>query len=148
MAGKSCRNSGSIEILLEETSMKKEEKIEFRYYEIPQGFPLMALMGEKWEIPYGGESLHFHNYLEIGVCRYGEGVMHFGKKEIPYHDGTITIIPKDFLHRTSGKNNDIQKWEYLFIDAESFIRKIYENSPHLANGLLKRLQSRMFLVHR
>ena len=43
-------------------SKKKKEKIEFRYYEIPQKEPLLALMGDKWIQYYGidADFLHFH----------------------------------------------------------------------------------------
>ena len=63
---------------------KVKEKIEFRYYETPQGFPLIALMGDKWVVPYGSDPMNFHNYLEIGVCRYGEGTMYLGNSKVPY----------------------------------------------------------------
>lgn len=125
--------------------MKKTNKIEFRYYETDG--VVIALTGKRWEIPYGTDSMHFHNYLEIGLCRYGEGTMYLGKNEIPYCDGTITIIPKDFVHRTGGKDNEIQKWEYLFVDSEKFINKIYANNLHYASVLLKRLHSRMLVLN-
>ena len=42
--------------------MKKREKeyVEFRYYEIPQRVPLIALMGERWVTRYGSDPMHFH----------------------------------------------------------------------------------------
>ncbi|MDY2627282.1 MAG: AraC family transcriptional regulator [Lachnospiraceae bacterium] len=126
---------------------KVKEKIEFRYYETPQGFPLIALMGDKWVVPYGSDPMHFHNYLEIGVCRYGEGTMYLGNSKVPYCEGTITVIPKNFPHHTCGVNSDPQKWEYLFADTDSFLKEIYAENPHFAINLLKRLHSRMFLVN-
>ena len=55
--------------------MKKKEKeyVEFRYYEIPQRVPLIALMGERWVTRYGSDPMHFHNYMEIGYCCYTPG---------------------------------------------------------------------------
>ena len=45
--------------------MKQEkEKIEFRYYELPKDLPILALLGEEWELPYGTDLVHFHNHLE------------------------------------------------------------------------------------
>ncbi|MGN0294179.1 MAG: helix-turn-helix domain-containing protein [Lachnospiraceae bacterium] len=126
---------------------KTKEKIEFRYYETPQGFPLIALMGEDWVVPYGRDPMHFHNYLEIGVCRYGEGTMYLGNNKVPYCDGTITVIPKDFPHHTCGVDSNPQKWEYLFVDSDTFLKDIYAENPHYAVNLLKRLHSRMFLTH-
>ena len=68
---------------------KTKEKIEFRYYETPQGFP----------------------------------------------------------HHTCGADSNPQKWEYLFVDSDTFLKDIYAENPHYAVNLLKRLHSRMFLTH-
>lgn len=32
---------------------RKKENLEFRYYDIPHGEPLLALYGEDWIRPYG-----------------------------------------------------------------------------------------------
>ena len=50
-------------------------KAEYRYYELPQNLPLLALTGEKWETVYGMDNMHFHNYLEVGDCYYGNGII-------------------------------------------------------------------------
>ena len=125
---------------------QQKEKVEFRYYEVPQGLPLIALTGEKWEIPYGSDGMHFHNHLEIGYCHYGEGTIYFGKEEEPYHDGTMTVIPKDYIHRTHGSSGEIQKWEFLFIDADAFLTSVYGEQPHYAQGLLRRLNNNKMLL--
>ena len=62
---------------------KKNEKpkMELRYYKMPEGSPILALLGQKWVQNYGNDVdyLHFHNYLEIGFCYEGDGVMAFGE---------------------------------------------------------------------
>ena len=48
---------------------KKKKKMEFRYYQLPPGSPILALLGEKWVQNYGdrtADRLHFHNYMELG----------------------------------------------------------------------------------
>lgn len=127
--------------------MKQREKIEFRYYELPQGFPVIDLTGEKWEGIYGTDAMHFHNCLEIGICRCGEGEMSLGGELVPYRDGTITVIPKNQVHCTrTNPENAVQKWEYLFIDAECFLRDAYADRIPYAETLIKKLDSRMFLI--
>ena len=94
------------------------QKAEYRYYEISQDLPVMALSGKKWEIIYGTDNMHFHNCLEIGYCHYGNGTICVAEKELPYHAGTITFIPKTHhighvLHRRSvekNKNGNIYLW--------------------------------------
>ena len=45
--------------------------MELRYYKMPEGSPILALLGQKWIQNYGNDIdyLHFHNYLE--KIRYG-----------------------------------------------------------------------------
>ena len=50
----------------------EKENVELRYYEMPQGMPVLALLGEKWITEYGADPIHFHNYLEIGYCHVQE----------------------------------------------------------------------------
>ena len=50
----------------------EKENVEFRYYEIPQGMPVLPLLGEKWITRYGADPMHFHNYLELGYCYSGK----------------------------------------------------------------------------
>lgn len=128
------------------TAEREKEKVEFRYYEIPQKLPLIALLGERWETRYGGDPMHFHNYMEIGYCHYGNGTMYFGNKEEEYGDGTVTIIPRNFPHHTKGRKGGIEKWEYLFIDTERFIRETYRDKPFLAGSMLQRVHSQIIIM--
>jgi hypothetical protein len=52
----------------------KKKTVEFRYYDLPQKEYVLALLGEKWVRKYGDgiTYLHFHNLMEIGVCRTGK----------------------------------------------------------------------------
>ena len=56
---------------------RKKPKIELRYYYMPAGSPILPLLGERWVQNYGTgiEDLHFHNFMEIGFCYYGEGTL-------------------------------------------------------------------------
>ena len=53
---------------------RRKPKMEFRYYQMSAGSPILALLGQKWVQNYGNDVdyLHFHNYLEIGYCRSEE----------------------------------------------------------------------------
>ena len=125
--------------------MNKREKVEFRYCEFPPKFPLIALLGKEWEVPYGRDTMHFHNYLEIGYCYYGEGTIVLGKSEKAYKDGSLTIIPRNFPHHTVGKDANVQKWEYLYVDYAPFLKKNF-NRISIVNQLVRRLESRAFVT--
>ena len=56
--------------------------MEFRYYQMPAGSPILALLGQKWIQHYGEniDYLHFHNYLEIGFCYEGQAECFWERK--------------------------------------------------------------------
>ena len=106
--------------------------VEYRFYEMPQGLPALALTGEGWEIVYGADEMHFHNHLEIGICYYGEGNIVLEGQRLPYHAGTITFIPPNIPHHTEPVPEEmekIQKWEYLFLDAKSIVEEVFPGGP-------------------
>lgn len=125
------------------------QKAEYRYYEVPQDLPVLVLTGKKWETVYGTDNMHFHNYLEIGFCHYGNGIVQFAEKELPYHAGTITFIPKNIPHRTcpaEEEKNKKQKWEYLFIDQEAILKNCFANAPEKYMHIEKSLSQKKVVL--
>ena len=108
---------------------KRKMKMEFRYYQMQAGIPILALLGEKWEQNYGRDVdyLHFHNYLEIGFCYSGEGELILGEEKVRFGGREFTVIPPNFPHTTTSDIGNISKWEYLFIDVEGFLESISDN---------------------
>lgn len=126
----------------------EKESIEFRYYDMPSDMPLIALLGEEWIRQYGDDAMHFHNCLEIGYCYYGQGKMYFGQREEEYGPGSITIVPKSFSHHTCQTDADPNRWEYLFVDVERFLKYAYLDKMKYADLLAERLNSKMFVIPR
>lgn len=127
---------------------KRKKEIQFRYYEIPQDEPCLALLGEAWVRPYGDgiDCLHFHNYMEIGFCYGGDGEMILDEESIPYEADMITIIPKNYPHNTNSTNFAPCRWEYLFIDAEAFLKEIYRDNQMFAEDLITIINNRAWTV--
>ena len=123
-------------------SKKRKPKIEFRYYKMPQGSPILALLGQKWVQSYGRDIdyLHFHNYLEIGYCYAGEGILTLGERDFRYTGGEISIIPKNYPHTTNSDPGTVSRWEYLFVDVEGLLEEVYQKG-----GNVKRMK---YLLHR
>lgn len=114
-------------------SKKKKTKVEFRYYRIPEGKYILALLGEKWAQNYGRnvDYLHFHNYMEIGYCYEGRGTMTLREEDYSFRGEQFSVIPKNYLHTTRSEEGNISRWEYLFLDVEGFLGKLYpENYLH------------------
>ena len=102
---------------------KKKQPAEFRFYELPQDEPVLALMGNKWIQVYGEniDNQHFHNLLEIGLCHYGEGDLVLEEDFYRFAPGMISCIPANFLHVTRSDPGVPAFWEYLYLDPEEII---------------------------
>lgn len=123
---------------------KRKKKLQFRYYEIPQGEPCLALLGEAWVRPYGDgvDCLHFHNYMEIGYCYDGTGEIILDEESIPYKPDMFTIIPKNYPHNTESEDFSLSRWEYFFIDVEAFLLENYRDNEIFAEDLIKIINNR------
>ena len=125
-------------------SKKEKRTAEYRFYGIPEGKAILALLGEKWEQTYGEgiDYLHFHNYMEIGYCYEGEGILTLGESYHPFTGGEFTVIPNNYLHTTNSKADSISRWEYLFIDVRGFLRRVYPEQGTEAVRLLHLIESK------
>lgn len=123
---------------------KRKKQIQFRYYEIPQGEPCLALLGEAWVRRYGDgvDCLHFHNYMEIGFCYDGRGVVILDEEAVPYQGDMFTIIPKNYPHNTDSENFSYSKWEYLFVDVEGLLQDVYHENKMFADELASIINNR------
>ena len=128
---------------------KQKRLIEYRYYEMPSGHYVIAMLGKKWEQNYGPEiegMLHFHNYLEIGYCYWGNGKVTVEETDINYKGGINTIIPQNIPHTTKSHGDSICKWEYLFIDIENFVRQEMQFKRLLPEEVIKRINKQGYVI--
>ncbi|MBU5482609.1 AraC family transcriptional regulator [Blautia sp. MSJ-19] len=121
--------------------------MEFRYYQMSAGSPILALLGQKWVQNYGNDVdyLHFHNYLEIGFCYEGDGSLVLGEEEVRFGGREFTVIPPNYPHTTTSDLGTISRWEYLFIDVEGFMRKFIDN-PVKAEKMIQRIYSKALFL--
>lgn len=120
---------------------KKKEIMELRFYEVPQGETVLALLGDKWNRVYGHEEmhLHFHNLMEIGVCRRGAGQLLFEEEENRYADGMISVIPENCPHTTISDGEKPNAWEYLFFDPKEIVEELFPDNAVYQNEVLDKL---------
>ena len=121
--------------------------MEFRYYQMPAGSPILALLGQKWIQHYGEniDYLHFHNYLEIGFCYEGQGRMLLGEEEVRFSGREFSVIPPNYPHTTDSDLGTISRWEYLFIDEEGFLRSFLD-TPVKADKVIQRIYSKALFL--
>lgn len=125
------------------------KKAEFRFYQIPNGEDVLALLGGNWIREYSvdadGKNItvnHFHNLLEIGICRWGEGKVVFDTKEYTYTEGTIIIIPKNYPHNTINVPGEKSFWEYIYINPTDFLMDEYGYSRREAEKKVAKIEQR------
>ena len=123
--------------------MKKRKKAQYRYYEIPEKEVVLALTGKEWIREYGNDidCLHFHNYLEVGICYGGEGEIILGQETYSFEEGSLVVIPPYFLHTTNSKKGTKAYWEWFYFDVESVIQEMDGKQ----NGEISNIKGRIFL---
>lgn len=128
---------------------RKKDTMEFRFYELPQGESALVLCGESWKRVYGHDELHlhFHNLLEIGICREGDGNMYLDEDIYQYHDGDITFIPENFPHVTVSYGEVVNFWEYIFIDLRSVIEEMFPNNTAFQNDAVSTISKKAFMTN-
>ena len=121
--------------------------MEFRYYQMPAGSPILALLGQKWVQHYGEniDYLHFHNYLEIGFCYEGQGRMLLGEEEVRFSGREFSVIPPNYPHTTDSDLGTVSRWEYLFVDVEGFLRNFLD-TPVKADKVIQRIYSKALFL--
>lgn len=129
---------------------KKKDTIELRFYEIPQNEYVLALLGENWIRDYGHDEvhLHFHNLMEIGVCRNGTGKLILDEEQRPYQPAMVSIIPNNYPHVTiSNTKEGPSYWEYLFFDPAQIIAEMYPKNELFCRELIRKVNRRALFLH-
>ena len=125
---------------------KRKQEMQFRYYEMPEDSFVLSLTGQSWVRKYGDgiASLHFHNYLEIGVCYEGTGEMIYDEQVFQFKPGCYTIIPPNYPHTTNSTPGTYGFWEYLFVDCEGIMNRIYPKKKETMNRALQLLYQKAY----
>ncbi len=127
---------------------KKKQPAEFRFYEIPQNEPVLALMGKKWIQVYGEniDNQHFHNLLEIGLCHYGDGDLVLEDEFYRFGPGMISCIPANYLHVTRSDEGVMAFWEFLFIDVEQALKDCGKRNVQEARDIIEAIHKNAFFI--
>lgn len=123
---------------------KEKQEIEYRYYEMPENAFLIALTGSAWVEVAGDDCPHYHNYLEIGFCRVGNGCLIIGGKEYAFSKGYMTVIPSGCVHMTKNQMGNLTKWEYLYLDTEGFFENWSDGASRVREEIVSRIKGCAF----
>lgn len=122
---------------------KPKQIVELRFYEIPRGEPVLALYGEEWDKIYGKDTfyLHFHNLLEIGICRRGDGELVIGGRKYRYRTNQVTMIPPEVPHTTISNGQKPSSWEFMYVDVAELAKEMFGDNAALRKRLQDHLDS-------
>jgi araC-type DNA-binding domain-containing proteins len=128
---------------------KQKETVELRFYEIPQGEPVLALLGEEWNRVYGHDNfyLHFHNLMEIGICRKGEGELIINEHTYTYRTNSVTLIPPNIPHTTISNGMVRNSWEFLYVDVNHVMEELYGDRIAQKNEAIELVRRSAHLLH-
>lgn len=104
--------------------------MQFRYYNMENGEQVLPLLGENWRRAYGKgiNELHFHNYMEIGICYDGCGNTILGDYVTNFEGGCMCIIPANYPHNNISKDGTLAYWEWMYFDIEKVLLDMKEMS--------------------
>ena len=103
---------------------KQTYVLEYSHYELPVGFPILGLTGDRWSLPDDEITfLHCHNCIEIGLCQEGEGVVIVENKTRPFVTDDFFITCANTMHRSRSRQGTTSRWEYIYVDAKVLFRE-------------------------
>lgn len=100
-------------------SMQSTEQmgIFFRYYDLPAGFPVIALLGSGWHSTLDPVTrLHFHNCVELGFLCEGSCKLILEEETFVVRSPAVTILPPNKPHYTQACPNDTNRWNWIYVD--------------------------------
>ncbi|MCF0134349.1 MAG: AraC family transcriptional regulator, partial [Blautia sp.] len=132
-------------------STPNKTKVEYRYYVIPDKERVLALLGDEWKREYGEglSKLHFHNYLEVGICYEGFGKVVLDEDIYDFAPGSIVIIPPNIPHTTNVEPGETAFWEWMYFDVEKALDDMFlKEDPSEKKEKLKQVYSFPYLIKR
>lgn len=106
----------------------RRREAKFKYCQIPDGEDLLAVLGSAGIKTYGLDEVrrtvlpnHFHNLLEIGICRRGRGTVVFNNDRRFYTENSVIIIPANFPHNIINVEGEKSFWEFIYVDTMEFL---------------------------
>ncbi len=66
--------------------------------------------------PEPGQILHYHDTLELGICREGSGLFIIQHQTLPFGAGDLSVILPGVPHIARSNRQDISRWHFIDVD--------------------------------
>lgn len=133
--------------------MSNSSKIKLEYYQIPNGEDLVAKLGSVGIREYGvdrfgkvTEKNHYHNLMEIRICRQGSGTFVLEDEKTDYSEGTIVVVPANYLHNVVSKKGEKSFWEAIYVNPIEFLKEHFDKRE--VEKIVRRLDTRVILLQK
>ena len=90
-----------------------------------------------WYPPYGLDTNHYHNCMEIGLCMAGSGRLTLGKKAYTFSADTIIVVPAGLHHSQQNMGEPSTRWRYVVLDERRFLTELPARCRSTISRLLK-----------
>lgn len=68
-------------------------------------------------------------------------------EEKEFDKDMFSIIPRNFPHTTNSRGDTLSSWEYLFIDADKFMKEMYKDNSLMADRMIRRINRKAHFCH-
>lgn len=119
---------------------------ECRQYPTIDDRALVTMLDTPYYPPLMADKLHYHNYMEIGICVSGEGVVRLGEKKYPFSAGSVIVAPRGVYHNQDYTIQQMIYWRYLVINEEYLLHHVPIRYHNVIASLLESIShSGLFL---
>ena len=129
-------------------TMKNEVNADFKFLEIPNGEDVLGFLGSEWIREYGRERSHFHNLMEISICRWGFGNVILDKKSYPFKEGDVLVVPRNYPHNIINTPGEKAFWESIYIKPSVFLAEVYREESRKCKKYIEEAEQRPFVKSR
>lgn len=136
------------------TCMNQKINADLKFLELPNNEDILAVIGSDGIREYGAfkndkksDKAHFHNLMEIGICRWGKGEVYLEHKWYPYKSGDIIVIPKNYPHAINSYGEK-SFWEYIYIKPSAFLEAICKENSRKRSRYIDAIECRSFIKSR
>ena len=108
----------------QELRRQLEEPLNTRHRAFPpvDNSVLVTMIDLPFYPPYVTDSIHEHNYLEIGICLSGSGQVFLRDRTHPYSAGSVIVVPRGVLHNQHNTGEPLTHWRYIVINEDCLLR--------------------------
>ena len=124
----------------------------FQYLKIPYGEILLTLLGsecikvyEESQEDKDDYKKHFHNLMEIAICRMGSGKILINDEEHSYKQDDVIVIPRNYAHAIIVNPGEKSFWEYIYVKPAGFFEKMEQTDARKKALLEEAIESRAFI---